>query len=782
MSRPRMRLVVATAAIGWAWLAPVHAQDLDRVHRQLKEIEADVHQLRKAPLGRSQLRSPTHVEERLTDGELFFRLRDYVRASVILTDIADNYPQHRAYPDALFLLAESLFKANDYLGARTRYRVIIERADQPAYRPFVQRALGRLIEIAIHVRDFDGVDDLFARLTQLPPSEVEAATNYFRAKYLYSVAIGEAESAKGEVTGGQIDQARLEQARLGFEAVGERSPYYAQARYFIGVIYLLRGQLAPAIGAFQRVGALRVDTEEQRRVVELSYLAIGRLNYELDQLDRAIEAYQRVPRNSPLFDTALYEIAWVYIRMGDSTRAERALEVLSVAVPDSQHIPDGKLLRGNLLLRDGHFRGATQVFGDVSGQFGPVREELDRVLTTHEDVPAYFRQLVRQNLDVFDVAAFLPAQALRWAATEGEMQRAMNTLSDLTQARQLVGETEQIVARLNGALASPNPVNVFADLRHQRERTITLRNRIARTRRDLAAIEAKANGQYRSAELDQVRERRRELERSLNGAPVKPEDIEKRAFGVSSQFSTVGKDLSRLEVDLLGMEARITATERFIGATMSGRDPQAMDAVRAELTTQKGAVVDYRKRIQDLEIQLETGRIQVGVDDQDFKREEAVRNEHASLVERERQILRSLGARPNERVDAGFASAATIEASIAQHDQRIDAIVGERVSEMRGVLDAEGAKLVGYRTQLTALEGESEEVVGGIALDNFRKVRQRFYDLVLRADVGIIDVSWAVREEHRMRAEVLTRERARSLKALEDEYRDIMDQQPEGER
>jgi hypothetical protein len=193
-------------------------------------------------------------------------------------------------------------------------------------------------------------------------------------------------------------------------------------------------------------------------------------------------------------------------------------------------------------------------------------------------------------------------------------------------------------------------------------------------------------------------------------------------------------------------------------------------------------VVDYRKRIQDLKVQLEMGRIQVGVDDADFKREEALRNEHASLIERERQILRSLDARPNEGVELAFRNASTMKSAIAEHDARIDAIVTQRVAEMRKVLDEESAKLTGYRARVTELEGESEEVVGGIALDNFRKVRQRFYDLVLRADVGIIDVSWAVREEHRTRAEVLTRERARSLKALEDEYRDIMDQQPEAER
>src|SRR5262245_30081527 len=174
------RLLLALALI-LVSQSTARAQDLNRVRSELKDIEADTEHLRRTPLDRSQLRSPTHVEERLTDGELFFRLRDYVRASVIFTDIVDNYPQHTAYPDALFLLAESLFKANDFLGARARYRMIIDHADQAAYRPHVQRSLGRLIEIAIHIRDFDGVEDYFTRLSKLPPTEVEAATNYFRA-------------------------------------------------------------------------------------------------------------------------------------------------------------------------------------------------------------------------------------------------------------------------------------------------------------------------------------------------------------------------------------------------------------------------------------------------------------------------------------------------------------------------------------------------------------------------------------------------------------------------
>jgi hypothetical protein len=246
---------------------------------------------------------------------------------------------------------------------------------------------------------------------------------------------------------------------------------------------------------------------------------------------------------------------------------------------------------------------------------------------------------------------------------------------------------------------------------------------------------------------------------------------------VVAQYDEQAKELNRLEVDLLGMQARITATDRFMSDTLKGRDPQAAEAVRAELSTQKAAIVDYRRRIKEFSLQVEAGRMQVGVGDQDFERDDALRKEYAQLVERERQILSGLGARSDAGIDSAFRRAAVIDGQLDQQDQEVDAVVAERVAEMRKVIDEEGAKLTGYRTQLGTLEGQSEEVVGGIALANFRGVRQRFYDLVLRADVGIVDVSWAVREEHRVRGEALTRERARALKALDDEYRDIVDQQ-----
>ncbi len=769
---PSKNWVVAAAVLGvLTQIAPVAgAQDVNGLTRQLVEIEGELAALQRDQLSHTAVRSPTYVEERLTDGELFYRLQDYLRASIIFTDIVDNHQNHNAYSDALFLLGDSLFRAGDYLGARSRFRMVLDQAGNPQFRPYIQRALGRLIEIAIHIRDFDGVEQYFQTLSRLPPTEVEATTAYFRAKYLYSRAVPlEEQLGVPEGQASQVDLPMLEQARSAFEAVPQGSPYYPQARYFIGVVHTLRAEFPQAIEAFRRVLRSEASTPEQRKVIDLTHLALGRLYYETDQLDQASEAYQAVPRTSASFDDALYEIAWVYIRLGDATRAERALEVLSVASPDSPHIPDAKILRGNLLLRNGRFEDATQVFREVRNEFGPVYRELEAIRENHADLHAHFRSLVRANLETFDVNTFLPENARRWVDLEGDFDRSVAALSDLSQARRLVRETSDLIERLSAAIGAPNRVSIFADLRRHREGTTALRNRLSNVRRSAARIE-EGSGGGAGGELAEVRAQRRRIERTLGGMPTSEDDFIVRDDQLLNRYRQLERELSNLQVELLGIDARIVAMRRFLSDTAEDQTSD-IEAVQAELNTQEQAVVSYRTQIGELTRLIEIARIQVGVGDARYQRDNRLRDEYNRLIERERE----LGGR-SPRTDPLFSRIASIEADLEQHDRLIDERVEERVADMRRVIGEESAKMVGYRETLATLEDETEDVVGAITYTSFSTVRDRFYDLVLRADVGRIDVTWALREEHRMRVDMLTRERSRELQALDDEFRDIMDE------
>jgi hypothetical protein len=225
------------------------------------------------------------------------------------------------------------------------------------------------------------------------------------------------------------------------------------------------------------------------------------------------------------------------------------------------------------------------------------------------------------------------------------------------------------------------------------------------------------------------------------------------------------------------MEARIVATERFLADTQDARmNPQGVLAMQTELSGQRGAIGGYQSQIKELKFQLESARLQVGVGDARYARDDQVRQHYNELVQREHQLS---GDR-DPQVGNMLGRLSAVETTVVSRDAEIDRVVDERVANMRKALTVEGGNVEGYRARLAELESLAEDVVGGVTSANFAAVRNRFYDLVLRADVGNIDVSWADREEHRQRVELMTRQRATEIKALDDEFQEIMDE-PKGD-
>jgi tetratricopeptide (TPR) repeat protein len=749
----------------------VAAQDMTAANREVSDLESDAQRLMASRVRPHDLKSDTFVEERLTDGELYLRLEDYLRAAILLMDIVEHHPTHRAYPEALFLLGESLFLAGDYLGARKRYAEVIDRSSDPAFSAFLQMALSRLIEIAIHTRDFREVDGYFSRLEALPSASLSVTTAYFRAKYLYNraVPIDDVLNAPPDATIRGVDQGGLERARKGFIAIPDGTEFSLRSKYFAGTIHTLRGEYLDAIAAFHGVLGHEPANEHERQAVELTYLSLGRLYYETEQLEQAIEAYRAIEQDSEHFDEALYELAWTYIRLGDAIQAERALEVLSVAAPDSALNADGKVLRGDLLARTGRYDEAEVVFDEVRETFGPIRDELARKRQEHPDLHAYFRKVVRENLDHFDIDDFLPESARRWIELEGDYERALEVLADLSEAQQLVRETDELAQRITAALSAPNRVSVFSDLRRQRERTTGLRNRAARARGTLINSEARARG-TRQGEVARIRSRRQELQAAVMKMPTETEDFIDRDFEQLKEYRLAERDLQGLRVEILGLEARIVASRTGLASVDPGKvDPNAL---REQIDQHEIEIKQHEEQLTWIRRRLEVGRLHVGVGDKRYQADDAERAKFMALVARERELAGSGGRAYN----AAFSRVAAVERQLDQRDAEVAAMVRRRVSGMLTVVDEETANLVRYRVALRSLEGETEDVVGAITYLNFNRVHDRFYDLVLRADLGKIDVSWARREDHRLRIDALTRKRARELQALDDEFRDVMDQ------
>ena len=79
---------------------------------------------------------------------------------------------------------------------------------------------------------------------------------------------------------------------------------------------------------------------------------------------------------------------------------------------------------------------------------------------------------------------------------------------------------------------------------------------------------------------------------------------------------------------------------------------------------------------------------------------------------------------------------------------------------------------MGYHQQLAAYAPDGREVVGGVTYENFRRVSQRVYSVLVKADVGVLDVVWAVKNLTKTTYEQRDSEIMKALEMLKEKYRE----------
>jgi len=766
MAQLSLRAYAAGALIALVIPSAASAQTMDQASRAVVDAEARVNALEQnmPRVQAATTRPSTPYTERFADGELLFQLRDYSRAAVLFTDLVTNYRDTPAFANSLYLLGESLYQAGDRHGARSRFReLVMEHGADPLFRPFVQRALGRLIEIALRGRDqsprtVQEMNEIFARLNQLPPGDIEAQTTYVRGKYYFL-----------------RPNPDYDLARQAFESIPTAAAIYPQARYFLGAILTAQERFPEAIQAFTRITQLDAQNDQQRQqVIDLAWLAIGRLHLERNEYDGAVEAYQRVGRNSSFFDRALFELAWSHIRNGDAIRAEQALEVLSVSNPDSPLIPEGKLLWGNLLLRTGRFERAQRVFQEVRTQFGPVNARLDQLVAQHTDPQLYFQQLLQMNTMVFDASALLPPQAVHFVREEGTLEDSLGVVSDLNTCRQYIRESEDLIARLNARINSPSRANVFRELRDAREQTFQVYNRITQARAALAAALDRAGSGLNDGNLQGVIMQRRSLDTSAARLPIDDVGVRRRDRAAENEFAAFGQEIQRNEQRVSNLEAMLAAMRRYIRDNPNRRGNVDLTALNTEIAQHDAAIASYRARLSDLRRLVSAGRAQVGVGDPRYQRDIEIAREYRDLLVRQMDLLRNAGRLPSDAASL-FARLDEAERRAQSFDQRVQAVVDQRITSVRNQVQEEERNVASYRLRLADLERESADVVGRAVMQSISNVRLHFYRIVMRADLGLVDVAWEERENHNNRARILAEELNRESSALNDEFSEVIE-------
>jgi len=764
--RPRNRACLFALALGAGWLpsAPARAGEVEDTNGTLTDLEERVRTIA-ADFKPESAADPTYAMRRVVDAEMLFKLKNYNEAATVLLDVVEKYPNAQGYDDALVLLGESLFQDRNYNSARRYFAMEAKR--NTGSRP-EQQALQRLVEIGLHTGDFENVDDYLKRLENIPIANLEPSVPYVRGKYAYF-------------------RGRPDEALATFASIPPTSPYYLQSLYFTATIQIGKADYASALAIFDGIAKSKPRNDQDKEIQDMARLAIGRLNYEQDQFINAREAYNGIGQQSLHFDEAMNELAWTSIKAKDYTSAYRALDLMLLQNPDSPQAPELRLLMGNLHVRLANFALANDAFVQARDQFDPIHKQLRDTLDKSQADRKYFESLIGKGMEKFDITALIPKAAVKWVKTDPEVARVVALTDDVSELQRELKDSEQTLDRLELAVGGQLKVGIFPDLAAVRTRTSEVLNQIVEIRRKfvgkMRALTAGSLAPDEKARLEQINIERAVVEKELEGLPLSAAGLQEREKRARAGLDALDAQASELNVMVQGMDAELVAIEQYYIKSRADQKIRADDLIQP--------VAGLREAINELHASNDRIRTNIA----EAAREAMVGvatgdSERASIgvlvasQKRERDLYQVARPRLSGGAQRDFDAYANlllradgVQARLAEIDGRIETAAQVRLGELKLQLAAEKANLMAASDKLGKITSEQQDVGSGLALTMLAKVTDRFYDLVVQSDVGLVDVAWGLKDSRTATVSKLINQQKLELKTVEEDFKQLLEEE-----
>jgi hypothetical protein len=151
---------------------------------------------------------------------------------------------------------------------------------------------------------------------------------------------------------------------------------------------------------------------------------------------------------------------------------------------------------------------------------------------------------------------------------------------------------------------------------------------------------------------------------------------------------------------------------------------------------------------------------------------------------RERELYQAVRPRLGGSAQRDFdayvsilARADGVQSGVADIDSRIDASARKRIGELKTQLGGIKADLAAANQKLGEITTESQDVGSGLALIMLSKVTDRFYQLVVQSDVGLVDVAWGLKDSRTSTVSKLINQQKAELKTIEEDFRPLLEEE-----
>jgi chromosome segregation ATPase len=360
---------------------------------------------------------------------------------------------------------------------------------------------------------------------------------------------------------------------------------------------------------------------------------------------------------------------------------------------------------------------------------------------------------------------------------------AVDLIGDLDSGRKGVGEAQELATRILQAL-DERGLETFPELQEGYTRADAVESGLTRVEQVLVALESSAVLDHLSSEergkLEAVRKERERLAQRFAMLPTTQREVEERRARMQARVDEVDREAFRLGYELQSLRAVATAVRKWVEDTRAERKTPPEQEVQflGQLQTESDTLEELQTQLARTRTRLADERNTVATA---VAGEELIRQQFFEVLQREHQLVASfVGRLPEdvgrlmERIQAVRERTDGLRVRVTTAKSSLRAQLERRGRVIRDKVQAEQRLLSQYDAEVATVAGNARNLVGRIAYDSFRRVRQQFYDLVLKGDVGIVDVAFTRKQDKTSEIQKLSAQKDQELRALEKDFKEVL--------
>ncbi|MBI5608277.1 MAG: tetratricopeptide repeat protein [Deltaproteobacteria bacterium] len=733
--------------------------DINNIRTSVTLVEDDLKRMRE-----KERRYP--LDRRYVDATLAYERGNLPTASVLLVDLVGNaeFQLSRDYTDALYMLGDSLYRQRNFGGAR-RY---LEKVLNTPGTKWYQNALAELVDIAVRMHRMDEVGVLAKRLDAVPPGDRKSELFYQFGRSYFAAK----DNAKA--------QSYLEQVSVG----DHRWP---AARFYLGAVLVAQGKLDDAIAEYKRVAdaAVAAQNDPKRKfeatVVDYVNIALGRLLLNKKKYDEAVQYYLAIERNSPIFEEALFELAATYVANNQPKRAIEVLDVLLLTVSDDNVAVQAAVLRGRINMLDKQYDKADAAYKEVVERYSAIEGELRNFAASDKNLEQFFAWLLARGSEDYSVVRPVSERVARYIEKDEDMSRVVSLFDDMSAERADVKESAKLAATLDAALREGARLDMFPDLKDAWVRLNENQNRVVDIgRRIVEALRSQA-GPFLApddkAKVEVLYAARKALEEAFAKIPHNADAYIKRQNRVANDFASLAGDVGLLKAALANVKEQLLSVEKMLNERVFGGEGVVLSKeqekkIREGLQAEKDELRRIYRDLEEVAVQVDVQSQTVGAGDKVSGDEAVIRKRLMAAQRAEAEVylaaLQRAASGDTTGLQVARGNAEKLMADIIVDQGTVQDRAAERLVGIRKVLSQEQRNIAEYQVSVRSYEDDSRALARQVGYTLVRAAQNRLSEIILEADLGLVDVAWQRKQEKATAIRGLQDERAGRIKSLGD--------------